>query len=295
MTNTLIVNDQELMIKEYEAQRVVHMWDIARLHGVPTKNIRTNFENNRKYLVEGEDYFLVEKTEEFADNLIVSKDISKKALGPAKNIPVFTESGYLMMVKPMTDEISWQVQRQLVNCYFKVKEVVREAEEKEVKPEIKSLADVNKTIELLTGMYDRMMVSNEDKLNTVKTLLETAGLQLPYVEIPNVVDKSNYISIRELAKKIGIYDRYSRPNIEAVAAVMDIIKLDNDEFKATMSLDTDNNDTYKMVFSPALVKKVSQWLSERDYPQFLERELNNGDIKRILVVYRDKDFHVHKK
>ncbi|HNQ43870.1 MAG TPA: hypothetical protein PKI59_05545 [Candidatus Cloacimonadota bacterium] len=31
----------------------------------------------------------------------------------------FTESGYLMLVKSLTDDLSWAVQRELVNSYFR--------------------------------------------------------------------------------------------------------------------------------------------------------------------------------
>lgn len=34
---------------------------------------------------------------------------------------LLTESGYLMIVKTFSDDLSWQVQRQLVNAYFKAK------------------------------------------------------------------------------------------------------------------------------------------------------------------------------
>lgn len=36
-----------------------------------------------------------------------------------------TESGYLMLVKSFTDDLAWEVQRQLVKCYFSVKEETR--------------------------------------------------------------------------------------------------------------------------------------------------------------------------
>ena len=35
---------------------------------------------------------------------------------------VVTESGYLMLVKSFTDDLAWQVQRQLVNTYFRKSE-----------------------------------------------------------------------------------------------------------------------------------------------------------------------------
>ena len=40
---------------------------------------------------------------------------------------IITESGYLMLVKSFDDDISWEVQRSLVNTYFKAKEFVKVA------------------------------------------------------------------------------------------------------------------------------------------------------------------------
>lgn len=295
MNSTLTVNNQELMIKEFNEIRVVHMWDIAKLHGTTVKHIRMNFENNKNHLIENEDYFFLDKEDNLLVNLIDQSDISRHAVYRSKNIPVFTESGYLMMTKPMTDEISWNVQRQLVNCYFKVREVVKEAVEKEVKPELKSLADVNKTIELLSGMYDSMKVPNEDKLKTIKALLETAGLSIPEVEVPKEIDKSNYISIEEIAKRAGLYDKYSRLNVEAVAIAMKAIGMTPSDYHVVISTNSQNDVIYSVYYTPKLVIKISDYLRKENYPQFLERELLNGDIKRTLVVYKDKDFHIHKK
>ena len=46
----------------------------------------------------------------------------KVAGNPNLKTYLFTESGYLMIVKVFTDELAWNVQRQLVNAYFRVKE-----------------------------------------------------------------------------------------------------------------------------------------------------------------------------
>lgn len=40
------------------------------------------------------------------------------------DITLITESGYLMLVKSFTDELAWQVQRELVNTYFRAKEML---------------------------------------------------------------------------------------------------------------------------------------------------------------------------
>lgn len=38
-------------------------------------------------------------------------------------IALMTEQGYLMLVKPFSDDLAWEVQRQLVNSYFRAKKL----------------------------------------------------------------------------------------------------------------------------------------------------------------------------
>lgn len=120
MNEIITINNNQLMVKEYEGQRVVTLWDVARLHNTDATHIRKNFENNIKYLIENEDYYLIDKKSDFAQKIILSKEVKYHSINAAKNIPIFTESGYLMITKPLHDELSWQVQRQLVKGYFKL-------------------------------------------------------------------------------------------------------------------------------------------------------------------------------
>lgn len=174
------VNEQHLNIKEHDGQRVVTMWDIAKLHGTNVRNIRMNFKNNQKHLVEGEDYFLLDKVSDFAVNLIYNNDVSKQAINRVKDIPAFTEAGYLLMTKPMTGEISWKVQRQLINCYFKVKEQVLERNQvvKKEAPQY-MLDELNKTLEIMTAMYRDIKASTEDTFAMSSSLFEKVGIELP--------------------------------------------------------------------------------------------------------------------
>lgn len=286
MENKIQVNDQELMIKDYEGQRVVHMWDIANAHGVDVRNIRMNFKNNQKYLIEGEDYFLVEKTNDFVVNLIDNEDLSKNTVNRAKDIPVFTETGYLMMVKPMTDEISWKVQRQLVNCYFKVKETASEVKENNQVP-LANLADINKTLELITGMYEKMNVPSEEILKTTECLLEKTGLVLPKISMKR--DKSNFISLVEIVEKIGIYDLYKKPNLEATVSTFEHLGIDSKFYKVTVWFNEKTEPIYDVKFSPEIISMVSNYLKEKNYPKYLEKQLNDGNIKRMIILYKGKD------
>ena len=120
MENKLVkINNVELAIKEYKKESVVTAWDIAKVHKKEVNDITKNFNNNKKKFILDEDYFLVNRTE------ISERKISVQDFIPnnVKEIPLFTESGYLMLVKTFTDDLSWDIQRQLVKGYFKLKEL----------------------------------------------------------------------------------------------------------------------------------------------------------------------------
>lgn len=117
------IGNTEMLIKEYNGQRVVTFKDIDTVHQRPKGTANRNFKQNQKHFVEGEDYMKV-----CVDEIRNCKlwDISNKARA---DVTLITESGYLMIVKSLTDDLSWQVQRQLVNTYFKAREQQQEKSE----------------------------------------------------------------------------------------------------------------------------------------------------------------------
>lgn len=119
MNNNLVkINEEEIIVKEYENQRVVTAWDIAKVHNREVREITQNFNYVKDKLLKGEDYFLVNK-EKVSESKILIQDFIPNNV---KEIVLFTESGYLMLVKTFTDDLSWDIQRQLVKGYFKLKE-----------------------------------------------------------------------------------------------------------------------------------------------------------------------------
>lgn len=52
-----------------------------------------------------------------------------------------TESGYLMLAKSFTDDLAWQVQRELVNFYFRAKDIISEQADKLNEMKIRASAD----------------------------------------------------------------------------------------------------------------------------------------------------------
>lgn len=117
MSNELIhIGNTDIVVKEYRGKRVVTFRDIDIVHKRPIGTANKRFLDNRKHFIEGEDYFVVSNSEIRKNRMfpISENDFSDKAL--------ITEQGYLMLVKSFTDDLAWEVQRQLVNGYFRAKE-----------------------------------------------------------------------------------------------------------------------------------------------------------------------------
>ena len=122
--NKILINETELQVKEYNGQRVVTFKDIDTVHGNKAGTARRNFSRNKKHFIEGEDYFSLTKESSNETNCPI-----RNIIIPNKGINVLTETGYLLIAKSFTDDLAWHVQRQLVNSYFKLKELTTSAQE----------------------------------------------------------------------------------------------------------------------------------------------------------------------
>ena len=112
--NLVEINNVAIGIKEYEGKRVITFKDIDRVHERPDGTARKAFNRNKKRFIEGEDYFVHERDE---------AKLLFGAIAP-NGLTTVTESGYLMISKVFDDDIAWDVQRKLVNSYFRSKEVL---------------------------------------------------------------------------------------------------------------------------------------------------------------------------
>ncbi|HBF2905744.1 TPA: phage antirepressor KilAC domain-containing protein [Clostridioides difficile] len=115
MNNLVLINDKELQIKEFKGERVVTFKEVDLIHERVEGTAGRNFRENKKHFIEGVDYFFV-KPSDIGNNEIRRSEINNSGTY------LITESGYLMLVKSLTDDLAWTVQRELVNNYFRVKE-----------------------------------------------------------------------------------------------------------------------------------------------------------------------------
>lgn len=110
------VNNQALDVKVWNGQRVVTFNDVDRIHQRVEGTASRNFKANRDKFLENEDYFIA------TNATVEQKDEIRPLKIPPRGLTLLTEMGYLMLVKSFTDDLAWQVQRSLVQNYFRGKE-----------------------------------------------------------------------------------------------------------------------------------------------------------------------------
>lgn len=178
MDNKMIILNEEIEIKEYNGERVITAWDIARLHGRDVREITQNFNYVKEKMILNEDYFIISK-ENISESKILIQDFIPNNV---KEIILFTESGYLLLTKTFTDEKSWNIQRQLVKSYFKLKELKEkvkagEIEIKKVNSEIQSnnnQLEQLKSIENIITAY-KNAESKPEKLMIIEMVAQMTG------------------------------------------------------------------------------------------------------------------------
>ena len=113
MTNAVMtINDKALPVREYNGKRIVTFVDIDKIHNRRDGTARKRFNENKKRFIEGEDYFVLKTDEAKREYDIIAPN----------GLILITETGYLMLAKSFTDNLAWEVQRQLVTGYFRTKD-----------------------------------------------------------------------------------------------------------------------------------------------------------------------------
>lgn len=177
------IGNHEISVKTYNGQRVVTFKDIDTVHERPDGTARVTFNKHKDRFVLGEDYFVCSAYE------------AKKQFGitAPNGIALITEQGYLMLVKPFGDDLSWSVQRQLVSTYFKVKQIVGE----EFSPEL----------QVLQGIIDQMKqkeLADKERDRQIALAQETASKAVETTEKMKDVLISPFDNWREdINKKVN--------------------------------------------------------------------------------------------
>lgn len=160
MNEIIKINKHDVEVKEYKGQRVVTFKDIDAVHERPDGTARRNFNDNKKHFIEGEDFFAIPYSE------FCTEFVPNPPKGGNPNVPVnlMTEQGYLMLVKSLTDDLAWKVQRELVNGYFRTKKAKSAIEELQ-DLQSRAILEVNEKVgeveNRITRLENNMTITHE--------------------------------------------------------------------------------------------------------------------------------------
>ena len=103
------INGVKILKKEFNGEKVLTAWDIAKIHRRETREINQNLKNLQGKMVEGEDYYSLSKESilPFVEDCFIPNNVKKFAL--------FTADGYVKLVKTFVFE----------NDYKKIEEVYK--------------------------------------------------------------------------------------------------------------------------------------------------------------------------
>lgn len=228
MSEVLTINNTELTVKEWDSQRVVTFKDIDEVHNRPEGTAKRNFQENKEKFILGEDYFIISQRDLEDKNASEASNSLKYEFRPSINkddvntrgTTFLTESGYLMLVKSLNDDTAWDVQRKLVNTYFKTKEVFAITE----KQYNELLDNYNKLKDQLNTLFIQLGTNGEniDKLDCRVACIESGtsvsgGRLSPWVKdmsskvmeladyYENTVKKMYSVIIARMENKFGIF------------------------------------------------------------------------------------------
>lgn len=156
MSNLIKINNKDLQIKEFKKQRVITFKDIDAVHERTEGTARKNFNNNKRYFIEGVDYFVAKPSD--VNNFPIQLNNAGTTL--------ITESGYLMLVKSLTDDLAWKVQRELVNNYFRGKQLVNDLNN--LSPQLQLLINM----ELRQNELETAITENKQEIQDMRDVIQ---------------------------------------------------------------------------------------------------------------------------
>lgn len=282
--NAIMVGNHTLPIKEYNNVRVVTFKDIDIVHERPDGTARRNFNKNKNYFIEGEDYFKV-CADEIRTHKIMS--VSNKI---REDITLITESGYLMLVKSFTDDLAWKVQRELVNTYFRVKDmasvVLAMAEritqlEKSNNDKFNTLeAKIDKVIPTQSNYY---LWKNSIATPLIKTVSNILGLPIAdtYKVIYDDMVLRGFNQSYAMNRFCNKYKVDSVSTIDAVADVDEYIRMFMDSANKLLEMNTTTSDT--SIVKSEVNNNINTTNSIIDYSTLTVEEI----IKPLVDLYHD--------
>ncbi len=122
MAKPVKIEDRKVTPMFYQGRPVVTLRMVDEFHGRVERTALRNFNTNRKHFIDGEDFFMVpyEEWKELLGGGTATRNSCSFTQDTGQRNPMIflTETGYLMVVKSLTDDKAWAIHRAMVKAYF---------------------------------------------------------------------------------------------------------------------------------------------------------------------------------
>lgn len=160
MSNLIKINNKDLSVKEFRNRRVITFKDIDEVHERAEGTASRNFRENRDKFIKGIDYFDITPQD------FQSDEIRRLGINSPRGGILITESGYLMLVKSLTDDLAWKVQRQLVDSYFRGRQVL------DIMSQLSPQTQVLINLELKQAKLETAITENKQEIQDMRDVIQ---------------------------------------------------------------------------------------------------------------------------
>lgn len=183
----------------YKGRPMLTVKQIAEIHGQPEAAIRKTFQRNRGRFLDGVDCLVANCHE---GHTITGKSCPNGLL-------LFTESGYLKLVKSFGDNKAWEVHGKLMDAYFKAKQQAL-AVENPTAP----ITQIQLILQMAQGMagleQDHLALKSTVEIQHTETVAEIAKLKAKLDTDPDYYSAKAYANLekkrltREQLREYGV-------------------------------------------------------------------------------------------
>ena len=274
MNEIINIKTTALEVKEYKGQRVVTLKEIDEVHQRPEGTARKRFNDNKQHFVEGVDYYKVCASEIRTHKIL---ELSPKA---HEDVVLITESGYLMLVKSFTDDLAWEVQRELVNNYFRVKATLKPASPGAEKRAAAMLLNAkSRTAKQMMALWTAAGVKPEYQALALGDYYREDGIRLPAVALQST--KVTYDKTT-IAGKLGVMSKAGKPHAAAVGAIIAKLVIGDNE-REQVPYQRNGHDGFDYQYTESVIERVKAWLEMNHYPSVIVAGEKNYQVRYLRV------------
>ena len=183
-----------------QGKKAILAKDAALIHTQPVGNINRIVNNNRKWFEDGIDVIDLKDNKNFT-MFLKQSGFSQNQINASNHIYLFSERGYSMLVKFMSDEKATQIYKQLLNNYFNMRVAIKENKPAIVNQERLAIMKDNSATRRANILY-KIAMATESTSSKEALLAKAAEVLTGEMTIP--IMKVKYYSAGEVGKKLGI-------------------------------------------------------------------------------------------